>query len=126
MSVKCHLWGGDTTGTAWFDDVSLEFPDEGNPAFERKPLDLRQATVTVDCGRDLGPFRHPWIGSDVGHMDRVVSLTQVNAMRHAHRFGFRYLRMHNCVHNPRIYSENEEGDPVFTWETFDQRIGSTS
>ncbi|UCH36264.1 MAG: hypothetical protein JSV65_07895 [Armatimonadota bacterium] len=123
VSVHCHLWGEQTTGTAWFDDISLEFLDEPG-TIPRKPVDLERATVTVDFARDLGEFRHLWIGSDVSYMDRVATPTQVNAMRHARRFGFRYLRMHDCVHDPHIYSEDTDGNAAYTWETFDRNISA--
>jgi len=122
VAVQCHLWGDDAKGTVWFDDLSLQLLDDPG-VLGRKPLDLEKATVTVDFAKDLGAFRHLWIGSDVGHMDRVVTPTPVDAMRYAHRFGFRYLRMHNCVYNPRVYSEDAAGAPIFTWDTFDARVG---
>ena len=111
VAVHCHIWGADTRGTVWFDDISLELLDDP-AALHRRKTDLAKATVTVDFGKTAGEFRHLWIGSDVGHMDRVTSATQVNAMQHARRFGFRYIRMHNCVHNPRIYSEDARGNPA--------------
>jgi len=123
VAVHCHIWGEKARGTVWFDDISLEFLDD-TKTFPPRKLDLAKATVTVDFGEQRGPFRHLWIGSDVGHMDRVTSTTQVNAMRRARRFGFRYVRMHNCVHNPRIYTEDGGGNPIYRWETFDKRINT--
>jgi xylan 1,4-beta-xylosidase len=122
VTVQCHIWGEDASGTVWFDEVALEVLDD--PALlARPPLDLTQATVSVHLSRDLGEFRHLWVGSDVCWMDRVDSDTQVNAMRHARQFGFRYVRLHDCIFNPRIYSEDGAGNPVYRWETFDRRIG---
>jgi xylan 1,4-beta-xylosidase len=122
ISVDCHLWGEDATGTAWFDDIGIEFLDD--PAvFARPPLDLARAAVDVDLDRDLGPFRHLWSGSDVGWMDRVDSDTQINAMRQARQAGFRYIRLHDCIFNPRVYAEDPAGRPVYRWDTFDRRIG---
>ena len=121
VAIRCHLWGDETTGTAWFDDVSIELLDD--PAtLDRKPVDLAKATVTVDLGRDLGEFRHLWLGSDVGWMDRVVTPTQINAMREAKQAGFSHIRLHDCIFNPRIYAEDADGKPVYRWETFDERI----
>lgn len=121
IAVFCQIWGADTRGTVWFDDVSMRALDD--PAtFDRCPMDLDAATMAVDFARPLGKFRHLWIGSDVSFMDRVISSTQVNAMKHAREFGFRYLRMHDCVFNPRIYSEDEQGAPVYEWAAFDQRV----
>ena len=121
VAVKCHLWGEQTTGTAWFDGVSLELPDEPG-ALARKPLDLTRATVTVDLAGDLGRFRHLWLGSDVGWMDRVVTPTQTNAVREVNKLGFRFVRLHDCIFNPRIYSEDAAGQAVYDWEDFDQRV----
>ena len=123
VSVDCHLWGEDATGTVWFDDISLELFDQPG-SVRRRPLNLERATVTVDFHRDLGEFRRLWIGSDVSYMDRVATPTQIDAMRHARRFGFRYIRMHDCVHDPHIYSEDARGNPVYSWETFDRNIGA--
>jgi len=123
IAVHCHIWGAKARGTVWFDDISLELLDDAK-TFPPRKLDLAKATVTVEFGEERGAFRHLWIGSDVGHMDRVTSTTQVNAMRHARRFGFRYVRMHNCVHNPRIYAEDTVGNPIYRWETFDKRINA--
>jgi xylan 1,4-beta-xylosidase len=123
VEVHCHLWGEDAQGTVWFDDVSLELLDDPS-VVDRKPLDLAQATVTVDCGRALGPFRPLWIGSDVGWSDRVLSDTQINAMRIAREHGFRYVRLHDMVHNPGVYSEDAEGRPVYFWGGFDARIAA--
>ncbi len=120
ISVRCHLWGNKTRGEAWLDDLSLEFLD--GPRRSGPPLEIGKARVRVDFGKTLGDFRHLWIGSDVGYMDRVVSPTQVNAMRVAHRFGFRYLRMHDCIHNPHIYSEDARGRPRYDFTRFDRRI----
>lgn len=120
VAVHCHFWGGEVRGTAWFDDVSLEFLDPALTA--RPPLELTKATVTVDPGRDLGEFRHLWLGSDVGWMDRVESKTQLDAMTEAHKAGFRYIRMHGCLYGPRIYSEDEQGRPQYDWTIFDCRI----
>ncbi|MBM3501885.1 MAG: hypothetical protein FJX74_24795, partial [Armatimonadetes bacterium] len=123
VSVHCHLWGEDVQGTAWFDDVALELLDD--PAkLNRKPLDLARATVTVDYGRPLGPWRPLWIGSDVGWSDRALTDTQTEAMRFAREHGFRYVRLHDMVHNPGIYSEDARGAPVHAWEGFDARIGA--
>jgi hypothetical protein len=82
VSVHCHTWGPDAKGTAWFDDISMEFLDD-HRGLPRRPVDLTKATVTVNFEKDLGEFRHLWIGSDVAHVDRVASPTQVNAMRYA-------------------------------------------
>lgn len=123
VAVHCHIWGDDARGTAWFDDVSLELLDKPG-SLPRRPINLQRATVTVDFSRDLGDFRHLWIGSDVSYMDRVATPTQINAMRHARQFGFRYIRMHDCVHDPHIYSEDAHGNPVYTWETFDGKISA--
>ncbi|NOY81676.1 MAG: hypothetical protein GXP31_11830 [Kiritimatiellaeota bacterium] len=120
ISVHWHLWGKETRGEAWLDDLSLAFLDA--PQYSDAPPDVRSANVTVDFADTLGNFRHLWIGSDVGYMDRVVSSTQINAMRFAHRFGFRYLRMHDCIHNPHIYSEDAAGRPHYDFATFDERI----
>jgi xylan 1,4-beta-xylosidase len=57
-------------------------------------------------------------------MDRVATRTQIDAMRHARQFGFRYIRMHDCIHDPAIYSEDAEGKPLYTWDTFDRNIGA--
>ena len=123
ISVHCHIWGEDVSGTAWFDDVEMQLLDD--PAtLARKPLDLGQATVTVDFEKVLGPFRHLWIGSDVSYMDRTATPTQINAMRHARQFGFRYIRMHDCVHDPGIYSEDAGGNPVHTWDRFDTNVSA--
>ena len=123
VAVHCHIWGADTKGTVWFDSITIEQVNE--PAATARPrFDTQRATVTADFSRELGPFRHLWIGSDVSYMDRVVSATQINAMRHARRFGFRYIRMHDCIHNPGIYSEDDSGKPVYRWERFDRRINT--
>ena len=121
VAVKCHLWGEQTTGTAWFDGVSLELPDDPG-TLARKPLDLTKATVTVDFARGLGEFRHLWLGSDVGWMDRIVTPTQANAVREVSKLGFRFVRLHDCIFNPRIYSEDAAGQPIYDWEDFDQRV----
>lgn len=123
VSVWCHLWGDDAKGTAWFDDVSMRFLDDPK-VIKRKPMDLSGATVTVDFGHDLGELRHLWIGSDVGYSDRVVSSTQINAMVEARRFGFRYVRLHDCVHNPAICSEDARGRAFYSWDGFDGRINA--
>ena len=125
VAVRCHIWGADAKGVVWFDTIAVEQVDDPK-AIVRRPFDAQKATVTVDFSRDLGPFRHLWIGSDVSYMDRVVSATQVNAMRHARRFGFRYIRMHDCIHNPGIYSEDNDGNAVYRWETFDRRINTVA
>ena len=123
VAVHCHIWGDDAKGTARFDDVSLELLDKPG-SLPRRAMNLERATVTVDFSRDLGEFRHLWIGSDVSYMDRVATPTQVNAMRHARQFGFRYIRMHDCVHDPHVYSEDAQGNPVYAWETFDGNISA--
>jgi len=123
VSVHCHFWGDDVTGVAWFDDVSLEFLDDPK-TLDRKPLDLTQATVTVDFAKRMGEFRHLWIGSDVGWSDRVLSSTQVDAMRRAREVGFRYVRLHDCVHNPQVYSQDAQGRPVYSWDGLDARIAA--
>jgi len=120
ISVHWHLWGAKTRGEAWADDLSLTYLDAPRPS--GRPLVLDRAVVTVDFSRTLGAFRHLWIGSDVGYMDRVVTPTQVNAMRIAHRYGFRYIRMHDCVHNPHIYSEDGQGRARYDFREFDRRI----
>jgi len=96
VAVHCTLLGPDVQGCAWFDDIALEQLGVS----KTRALDLQKATVTVKFHHDLGEFRHLWIGSDVGHMDRVTTSTQINAMRHARQFGFRYVRMHHCIHAP--------------------------
>ncbi|MBI2297920.1 MAG: hypothetical protein HYU66_03025, partial [Armatimonadetes bacterium] len=123
VEVHCHLWGEKTRGRAWFDDVELEFLP-GPPGLLRRKLDLARAEVTVDLGRDLGEFRHLWIGSDVGWSDRVLTPTQIDAMRVARMAGFRYVRLHDMVHNPRVYHELPDGTPVYAWTGFDRRIGA--
>ena len=125
VAVQCHIWGPRTTGTAWFDDVKLALPDDPK-TLGRKPLDLDTATVTVDFGRDLGEFRHLWLGSDVGWMDRVLTPTQMNAMNEVRKLGFRFVRLHDCIYNPRVYSENDAGEPVYGWDTFDRRISAVT
>ena len=123
VSVHCHLWGEDVQGVAWFDAVTLELLDDPQ-TLAHKPLDLTQATVTVDFAKRMGEFRHLWIGSDVGWSDRVLSSTQVDAMRVAREYGFRYVRLHDCVHNPKVYSEDAQGRPVYSWEGLDARIAA--
>ncbi|MBN2309116.1 MAG: hypothetical protein JXR94_09110 [Candidatus Hydrogenedentes bacterium] len=121
VAVHCHLWGADTTGTAWFDDIAVTMLDSPD-TMKRRPLDLAQATCTVDFSQNLGAFRHLWRGSDVSYADRVATPTQIDAIRYAHRFGFEYIRLHDCVHDPAIYSEDADGKPVYRWDTFDRYI----
>jgi xylan 1,4-beta-xylosidase len=64
------------------------------------------------------------MGSDVGWSDRVLSNTQIDAMRIAGEHGFRYVRLHDCVHNPKVYSEDAQGRSVYSWQGFDARIGA--
>jgi xylan 1,4-beta-xylosidase len=123
VTVNCHIWGADAKGTAWFDDIDVEMLD--SPAsLKRKPMDLGRATLTVDFGKDLGEFRHLWIGSDVSYADRAASDTQIDAMRYARNFGFRYIRLHDCVHDPHIYCEDAGGNPVYRWDRFDRFVGA--
>lgn len=123
LSLDCHLWGEDASGTVWFDDLSLQLLDDPRLT-RRKPLDLAQATVSADFSRRLGEFRHLWVGSDVSYSDRVVTDTQITAMRQAKAMGFRYVRLHDCLHNPAIYSEDAEGRPIYRWEGLDARLGA--
>jgi len=123
VTINCHIWGPDAKGTVWFDDIDVEMLDRPE-SLKHKPQDMARATLNVDFGKDLGEFRHLWIGSDVCYADRVASDTQINAMRHARRFGFRYIRLHDCIHDPHIYSEDAAGNPVYRWETFDLFISS--
>lgn len=123
LSLDCHLWGEDVSGTVWFDDLSLQLLDDAR-LIRRKPLDLTRAIVRADFSRGLGEFRHLWVGSDVGFSDRVVTDTQITAMRQAKSMGFRYVRLHDCLHNPAIYSEDAEGRPVYRWEGLDARLGA--
>ena len=121
IAVHCIIWGPDTKGTVWFDDIEAEMLDSPE-SLQRRPLDLAKATLTVRFSKKMGEFRHLWAGSDVSYMDRVATPTQINAMRHARRFGFRYIRMHDCIHDPDIYSEDSAGNPVFKWDTFDHNV----
>jgi len=125
VTVQCHLWGEDASGTVWFDDVSLEFL--GDPSsFSRRILDLEEATVSVDFGKVLGPLEAIWRGSDVGHMDRVATSTQTQAVEAAKEIGFCYVRMHNCIVSPRIYSEDDSGRPIYDWSLFDERVATVT
>lgn len=82
LSLDCHIWGDDASGTVWFDDLSLQLLDDPR-LIRRKPLELTRATVRADFGRDLGEFRHLWVGNDVSFADRAMTDTQISAMRQA-------------------------------------------
>jgi len=120
VSVVCHIWGEDTQGTVWFDDVTMERLDPDLPA--PPPIRLDSAHLNVDFSQPTGPLRHLWLGSDVSYSDRVLSDTQRKGMELVRGIGFEYVRMHDCVHNPRIYSEDAQGKPVYSWEGFDKRV----
>lgn len=117
VTVDCHLWG-DATGTVWFDDITLIQLD--NPSLlRRRPINLSKADVTIRFDKDLGEFRQLWLGSDVCWVDRVITPTQVNAIRAARQAGFRYVRLHGCIGNSDIYSEDANGKPQYDWKKFD-------
>ena len=120
VAVVCHLWGEQTTGTAWFDDITLESLDPDLSA--GPPLRTDSALLSVDFDADLGQFRHLWLGSDVSYSDRVLTSVQQEAMALARGIGFEVIRMHDCLHNPAIYSEDAEGKAVYRWEDFDRRV----
>ncbi len=120
VAVVCHLWGEQTTGTAWFDDITLKCLDADLSSGPPQRTDT--ARLRVDFAADLGAFRHLWLGSDVSYSDRVLTSVQQEAMVLARGIGFEIIRMHDCLHNPAIYSEDGGGNAVYRWEDFDRRI----
>lgn len=121
LSVWCYIWNG--TGTAWFDEISVEYLDDPSELV-RRPIDLNQAEVTVDFTKDLGEFKHVWIGSDLTYMDATPTSTMKNAMDYAQRYGFRYMRSHDSIVDTGIYSEDVDGNPRYDWSRFDSYFGT--
>ncbi len=122
VRLVCHLWG-DCKGKVWFDDVNFQMVDDKLSLAPRK-VDMDNATVTVDFSKSLGEFKHIWEGTDACYTDRAATESGINAMRQAKKMGFRYIRLHECVVNTRVYSEDAEGHPVYNWKLLDDGINS--
>lgn len=120
VKLVCHLWG-DSKGTVWFDDVSFRLEDD-RLSLAHRTVDMDKATVTVDFSKRLGEFRHLWEGTDACYTDRAATQSGINAMRLAKQIGFRYIRLHECIVNTRVYSEDSRGNPIYNWELLDSGI----
>jgi xylan 1,4-beta-xylosidase len=122
VRLICHLWG-DSKGTVWFDDVDFRLEDD-ELSLAPRIVNLEKATVTVDLSKTLGEFRHLWAGTDATYTDRVASESGIAAMRQVRRMGFRYVRLHECIFNTRVYSEDSQGRPHYNWKMLDDGIGA--
>jgi len=122
VRLVCHLWG-DCKGTVWFDDVNFQLLDDKLSLATRK-VDMDKATATVDFSRRLGEFKHIWEGTDACYTDRAATESGINAMRQVKRMGFRYIRLHECIVNTRVYSEDSNGHPIYNWKLLDDGISS--
>ena len=113
-------YGEDCTGTMWADDLAVTTARDPYAAPPRK-TDRKQAAVTVDATKPTGPLPDLWRHIDQSYLANINVPRRSDTIPAFHKAGFRYIRFHECIVGPRIYSE-ENGKPVYNWDIFDQGL----
>ncbi|MBT3376533.1 MAG: hypothetical protein HOJ57_37765 [Lentisphaerae bacterium] len=108
------------TGTMWADDITVTMANDPYAIAPRK-LDRKQATVTVDTSRQLGPLPDLWRCIDHSYLSNILVPRRTETIPEFSKAGFRYVRFHETIVGPKVYRE-ENDQAIYSWKRFDNGI----
>lgn len=118
VSVWCRVFGS-STGTAWFDEVSLlRKPQTGTV----KPFNSEKASIFINSLKPASKKIQPvWTGIDGLYTNWIVGMPYwEERLKRLQKAGFKYLRCRGIIALGTYDFDDKYGNPVYNWTKFDK------